>query len=316
MARVIVTGATSFIGRYILEELLSRECEVYAVMRKGRSLAEWKESLSSRAGWLHPVFLNMDEYGSMDEMVPRGTYDAMIHLAWAGTRGAARNDREMQEQNLHASMGLVGAAVRMGIPVFLQAGSQAEYGQQEGVISEDCEPLPVTWYGRCKLQFFEEVGEVFGAGGIRFFEPRIFSLYGKGDSSGTLISTAARNMLRGEDCDFSDCRQPWNFLHVRDAANGVCHLALGREAGGVYNFGSRDTRMLKEYILEMARISRTRSRLNFGALPHNDSGNAGIRPDIRKLLSTGWEPRISFEEGIREILASMAGTDVREPERH
>ena len=71
---------------------------------------------------------------------------------------------------------------------------------------------------------------------------------------------------------------------------------------GTYNFASNDTRELKSFLLEMKNITNSKSKLNFGVLPHNDSGKYGINPDITKLLNTGWQHKISFEDGIRDIL--------------
>lgn len=73
---------------------------------------------------------------------------------------------------------------------------------------------------------------------------------------------------------------------------------------GAYNFASKDTRELKSFLLEMKGITNSKSKLNFGAIPHNDSGKYGINPDITKLLNTGWQPKVSFEDGIMEIIKS------------
>ena len=56
----------------------------------------------------------------------------------------------------------------------------------------------------------------------------------------------------------------------------------------------------------MKKITNSKSRLNFGIISHNDSGKYGINPDITKLLNTGWQPKISFEDGIREIINNKA----------
>ena len=74
---------------------------------------------------------------------------------------------------------------------------------------------------------------------------------------------------------------------------------------GAYNFASNDTRELKSFLLEMKAITRSNSKLNFGAIPHNDSGKYGINPDITKLLATGWKPEVSFESGIRELINNI-----------
>ncbi len=73
---------------------------------------------------------------------------------------------------------------------------------------------------------------------------------------------------------------------------------------GVYNFGSGDVRQLREYVLEMARITKTGSELLFGAIPYPPTGMVSLWPDISKLKrELHWTPSYSFEAGIVSILS-------------
>ena len=140
---------------------------------------------------------------------------------------------------------------------------------------------------------------------IKFVEPRFFSLYGAGDYKGTLIMSMLDKMLKNEPCDLTDCMQKWNFLNIKDAVAGMKFLLENEQVkSGAYNFASNDTRELKSFLFEMKDIADSKSQLNFGAIPHNDSGKYGINPDITKLLNTGWHPKINFEDVIREIIKS------------
>lgn len=297
MKTILVTGATSFIGINLIKEIL-KDYKVIAVVRPNSE----KVSLLPASDNLSIFELEMKDYYRLPSLIKEPIH-AIAHLSWGGTRGDARNNIELQEQNFKFSVDALHSAVKLNAKIFMSAGSQAEYGLQNEIISENTVPKPVTAYGKSKLKFYEYGIEFCKNNNIKFVELRFFSLYGAGDYEGTLIMNMLDKMLKNEPCDLTDCTQKWNFLNIKDAVVGMKILLECEEVkSGAYNFASEDTRELKSFLLEMKKITNSKSQLNFGTIPHNDSGKYGINPDITKLLNTGWQPKISFKDGIREII--------------
>mgnify|MGYP000426649154 CR=1 FL=1 len=297
MKTILVTGATSFIGINLIKEIL-KEYKVIAVVRPNSE----KILLLPESKNLLVLGLEMKDYYKLPSLIKEPIH-AIVHLSWGGTRGIDRNDIELQERNLKYSIDILHSAVKLNANIFMSAGSQAEYGLQNEIISENTVPEPVTAYGKSKLKFYEYGIEFCKNNNIKFVEPRFFSLYGTGDYEGTLIMSMLDKMLKNEPCDLTYCTQKWNFLNIKDAVAGMKILLESKLVkSGAYNFASTDTRELKNFLLEMKNITNSKSQLNFGALPHNDNGKYGINPDITKLLNTGWQPKISFKDGIREII--------------
>lgn len=304
MKTLVITGATSFIGLNLLNYLLN-DYKIIAVVRPNSKKFE-KLPLNNN---LSVIELNLEEYDKLFSSVKENIY-GFIHLAWNGTHGSDRENIEMQKLNYKFSISALHSAVKLNAKIFLSAGSQAEYGLQNDIITEDTVPQPVTAYGKNKLKFYE-YGMKFSSGRqLKFLEPRFFSLYGVGDYEGTLIMSMLDKMQKNETCDLTDCTQKWNFLNIKDAVSGMKILIENKDIkSGAYNFASNDTRELKSFLLEMKAITQSRSKLRFGAVLHNDSGNYGINPDIRKLLNLGWKLKVSFEDGIREIINIMDVTN-------
>lgn len=299
MKTILVTGATSFIGTNLIKELL-KDYKVIAVVRPNSK----KISMLPSSGNLSILELELKEYYKLAYLIQEPIF-AFIHLSWGGTRGDGRNNIELQEQNFKFSVDALRSAVKLNAKIFMSAGSQAEYGLQNEIISENTVPKPVTAYGKSKLKFYEYGIEFCKNNNIKFLEPRFFSLYGAGDYEGTIIMNMLDKMLKNEPCDLTDCTQKWNFLNIKDAVAGMKILLECEQVNaGAYNFASKDTRELKSFLLEMQDITNSKSKLNFGAISHNDSGKYGINPDITKLLNTGWQPKVSFEDGIMEIIKS------------
>lgn len=301
MKKIVITGATSFIGFHLIEKIVKEDVKIYAVVRKGSNkivnLPKDKKIIIVEA--------DMKDYRSLSEKI-RERCDIFYALSWNGTRGKARMNMEKQRENFEYSLDSVKVAHELGCSRFVSAGSQAEYGSIQGIIKEDIQPLPNTEYGKWKYQFFLDAYRYCRENSIQFIEPRFFSLYGVGDFEGTLIMSILQKMKQDKLCELTECVQKWNFLYIDDAIDAIIKLSYGNHAEGVYNLGSGDTRTLKDFIQEMAEITKTKSELKYGAIPYSNEGVVSIIPDITKLKQEiQFVPQINFRQGIIKILDSL-----------
>ncbi len=300
MKTVAITGATSFIGLHLVEQLLS-DYYILAIIRPD----SLKKSLLPNNSRISFIEVDMDDYDKLSVAIGKEkNVDTFIHLAWNGTRGNLRNDKKIQEHNLACSLSALKSAVALGVSTFVSAGSQAEYGpwQAETKLVETVTPHPNTEYGKAKLAFYEFALHKCSEKGIRFIEPRFFSLYGPGDFAGTMVISMLKNMLQNKECNLTKSIQTWDFLYIDDAVNGLLNLIQDSSASGIYNFGSGDSHPLKWFIEKMYELTKSRSKLNYGAIPYPLTGMVNVNPDVSRLMATGWKPGVSFEEGISAII--------------
>ncbi|MCM1174366.1 MAG: NAD(P)-dependent oxidoreductase [Blautia sp.] len=299
---VVITGANGFIGKALIGRMCRGEYYVVAVVRQGEQdeLAEFVQK------GVRIVENNMEEYAHLIKKIER--CDIFISLAWDGTRGKTRDDAERQQKNYLYSMQALYAATDMGCKVFISAGSQAEYGNINGKISEDMPCHPVTEYGKWKFAFFRDASEHCKKNGIAFKEPRFFSLYGENDVETTMIIDILKKMLKNEPCELTECIQNWDYLYISDAVEGIMKLLEVKCDDGIYNFGSGDVRTLKDYVAEMYAVTHSESKLLFGAVPYPDTGMVSIWPDIHKLQKIGWSVQVPFGVGIQKIIDKYGGS--------
>lgn len=305
MKTIVVTGATSFIGRNLVAELLKRN-RVIAVIRKD---SKKKKFLPLHKN-MHCFEVDMTDYKCLSLLLGRHKpIDAFIHLAWNGTRGKMRDDSYIQKRNLKASLEVLRCAEELGIKMFIMAGSQAEYGpwKEKEKLNESVIPCPNTEYGKAKLAFYEAAIRKCKEKKIKFIEPRFFSLYGPGDYEGTMIISMLKNMLHNTTCNLTESIQTWDFLYIDDAIRGIARLLEENVEAGVYNFGSGESHPLRWYVEKMAEITGTKSDLNFGVVPYPPTGMVNVNPDVHKLMATGWKPQVSFEAGIETVIKSLEG---------
>lgn len=293
--KIVITGATSFIGVHIIKECLRKNYEIYAVARPNSiNLSRIPENDN-----IHLIELEMGDYDNLVYSI--GSADSFIHLAWDGARVPHRDDTEMQMKNYECAISAMYAAKQLGCKVFLGSGSQAEYGRMEGDVTESSPCNPTTEYGKKKLLACMKLAEIASENHIRFVWTRIFSIYGKYDYSGTLIMSAMQKMENNEPIEMTECTQLWDYLHVEDAARAIVALVESDNASGIYNIASGVKKPLREFVEDMKDVLKSTSELRFGVVPYGASGPVDLRPNNSKLIALGWKPVVDFKSGIQKL---------------
>ena len=296
----VITGATSFIGKRLTLQLLSEGQRVFAVCRnqqKASSLLGQHEALTM-------VEASLKEYNQLSQKIPQA--DVFIHLAWEGTGHDGRNTTEVQLANIQHSKDALQQAVLMGCQLFVEAGSQAEYGTQLDTITEKTPCQPFSEYGKAKLEVCRHGFDVAEQTGIKYLHLRIFSLFGEDDHPWTLVMSSIDKMLKNEPVNLSSCTQNWNFLYIADAVRQIsmlCQYALQHRdfRHEVFNIASDDTRHLRDFVEEMHRLTCSQSVLNYGANPQQNT--VSLQPDVTKLRDAiGFVSSTTFEDVIKRII--------------
>lgn len=295
MENLVITGATSFIGKAIIRA--ASDWHVKAVVRRNSNKADDLRAMPN----VEVVELNMEEYHTLADVA--GPADCFIHLAWNGTRGAERMDEALQEKNYVYGMQAIESMISGGCKRIITAGSQAEYGNVSGIITEETACCPNTMYGQYKYKLYEDAHKLCAEKGVSHKEPRIFSIYGPGDYEKTLVMDLIRKMKNNEPCDLTAGTQKWDYLHVDDAARAILTLCRADCPDGAYNLASGDVRTLREYIEELRSILNSSSVMNFGAIPYPATGAVSIEPSVSKIHGqTGWHAQKNFFQGISEMV--------------
>ena len=174
----IITGPTGAIGMALCAKLLAEGVTVYAVTHPGGARA----ALLPQDARLHVVPCDAAELAALPELIPEKA-DAFFHFAWAHTIGPGRNDMPAQIENIRYTIAACRAAAQLGCQVFIGAGSQAEYGRVEGMLTAQTPCFPENGYGMAKLCAGQMSRVECQALGMAHIWTRILSVYPLG--SGT-----------------------------------------------------------------------------------------------------------------------------------
>jgi nucleoside-diphosphate-sugar epimerase len=299
LKKVIISGATGMLGLALIDECLRRHAEVTVILRQNSA----KKALLPQTPALRVVECDLCDMGRR-EGLPDGPYDVFYHFAWERTDNQSRDLVSCHYGNAGYALDALRWAQRSGVRRFVGAGSQAEYGLADGVISPDRKVAPVTAYGVAKYAAGSLGAILAGQSSMEYIWARVFSTYGIHDMSSTMVMYCVDTLLRGEKPLLTKCEQMWDYLNCRDAAAAFYLLGIKGKDQEVYNIGGGAARPLREYVEAIRDAVDKGLPLGIGERPYSAKQVMYLCADIENLTrDTGFRPSVSFEEGIAETIA-------------
>ena len=300
--RYFVTGATGFLGSFLVRRLICEGHDVSVMVREPQSASS--RELMTLLPTLHIVQGDLDNLDPLGDVLREMRPDAILHLAWNGIDALARNSTGQLIQNVQSTLTLLDLCRSSGCPVFAGFGSQAEYGIADGVLHEDSPCRPITAYGVAKHALSElalKFGEITSTRVLWF---RIFSAYGPHDHPNHLLPSLITSMLRGTCPPLTAGEQTWDYLYAEDAVKGILAALNAVDACGIFNLASGQQYSLRHVIESVRDLVDSSIHLKFGELPYRRDQVMMLAGSVDRLRdATGWRPEVSLEEGLKETVA-------------
>lgn len=296
MNKYIITGATSFIGNALIDQLSKdEECEIVAIIRPG-SIRSKSICITKQVKVIESNLSNLD---SLKNSILYGA-NVIFHIGWSSDFVNARYNIEGQMINVSYLNKVMLLACHIGCDKVIGIGSQAECGRVNEPISDKTKDNPETAYAIAKCRAYEQGMESALKYHISFYWPRLLSAYGPNDKSKTLVMSCLNAVARREKIALTPCEQTWDFIYVEDVARALILIAKKGKAGKKYSIASGIGRELKDYIMEMADITKCSLLLDgIGKREYSNEQVMYLLGDIKSLWEdTGFTICTSFGDGI------------------
>jgi nucleoside-diphosphate-sugar epimerase len=265
MKKVLVTGATGFIGNYVVEQLLHMGCTVIA-----------SSANTEKAGtyaWFSQVQYIPFQLEAFD---PNENYyqffhqpDLLIHLAWEGLpnyKGAFHT-----EINLPRHFSFLQNLVQNGLQDIAVTGTCFEYGMQEGRLQEDMPVFPDNFYAKAKHALRLQLQQLQQQQPFCLKWVRLFYMYGKGQNPKSLLSQLDKALESGETVfNMSGGEQVRDYLPVAQVAEYIVKIALQQQVTGVINCCSGVPLKVIDLVKEHLAQRQQTIALNLGYYPYPD----------------------------------------------
>ena len=291
MARILVTGAGGFLGRYAVTAL--REAG-WTVIGSGRS-APCVDGLDTS------IAADLLQQHTAQQLVERAKADVLLHLAWF-------DDPSLR---WHAADNLAWAAATLNLAQYFAAagGKRVVYGSSCAVYDFSVRTThketdliaPKSLYGEAKASAGTLITAAQKALGITVAEARIFFCYGAGEQSPRLVPDLVTGISQGKPVACTDGAQKRDYLHASDVGRAL-QLLADSEITGPVNIASGHSIPVAQLIGEIARQMGRPDLPQLGAISRPEADPADISADVSRLQQLGFEPRHSLLSGVTDTL--------------
>ncbi len=295
MKKVLLTGASGFIGRHTITYLVEKGYEVYAVVYPNKS-----DLNESKSVFLYQVdiFNSKERKQLFDSVKP----SHLLHFAWYAVPGkywtSLENFRWVQ-----VSIDILLDFIENNGKRAVLAGTCAEYDWRYGYCSEGITPTkPQTLYGTCKNSLQEMLHQLSNQTNISSAWGRIFFPYGPYEANVRLIPSVITSLLQDKPARCTHGNQVRDFIHVNDVASAFVSL-LDSEVKGPVNIASGQAITLKSIIYSIADLLNKKHLVELGVLPTPETDAPFIAANIHRLSEeVGWNPSITLETGLKSTI--------------
>lgn len=293
--RILVTGATGFVGSAFARGAVAAGADVTVIARPASDL--WR--LAEAEGHYRRVTCTLD---GLAAEAPADA-DVFVHLAAAGVDQTFDDVEEMVRTNVTGTLQALRYAQRAGVERFVLAGSSGEYGPGEA-IGEDAPLRPSSEYGATRAAATLLARSFGSRRGLDVVAVRPFSVYGPYEAAYRLIPYAIVTGLRGRTIEISSGVQHRDFVHVADVARGIALAAVvPGVAGETFNLCTGVATSVREVAELAGRLTGRGSNVSSGVrapIPGEMWRTSGSPAAASSRL--GWRPEWSLDDGVADTV--------------
>jgi nucleoside-diphosphate-sugar epimerase len=292
-ARVLVTGASGFLGRHIVYYFTGIGIDVIAGVRR------------PDASEVPAVRLDLADVGSIESAIAATRATHIINCAAYGVEQSLQNYSDAFSVNVKGCSDLMKAAARAGASRFVQVGSCSEYANSDRPIPETTPPQPQNLYAVCKAVASTMVLDLGPALGLDVVVVRPFSMWGPGEHAYRLLPQILAACRASRPLALTTCEIIRDYSFVADTAAWIGRVALSADVapGTIINIGSGKAVLLREFALSAAAYLGGVSLLKFGTRPERPNEPRSWIADVTRLERLiGPLRHTRFEDGLEQML--------------
>ena len=263
-SKVLLTGATGFVGKQVLKYLQESNNEITLVVRAG-----WQRKIVNNkqiTNVIETENIFTEDFGWWKRTCK--DIDIIIHVAWYAEPGKYLLS-DMNMDCLQGTLNLARGAVDAGVRRFIGIGTCFEYDLTGGVLSINTPLKPVTLYASAKAATYLSLLSLFAQKNIEFVWCRLFYLYGEGENKNRLVSYIRYQLENNQIAELSSGNQIRDFMDVAAAGRIIVDLALNMSICGAINICSGIPVTVRQLAEKIADEYGKRELLLFGARPDN-----------------------------------------------
>jgi len=288
--KIFITGATGFLGEYILKEISK---ENYDILASSRFKKELHGDLLN-VQWLYGDLSDLKKLKS--ELL---TYnpDVVIHLAW---QNIPNYSNTISTINLKNSIQFFDFIIdETDCKKIIISGSCYEYGKKVGECLENENVKIKSFFSWAKISLYQYLILKTNDNGIDLVWFRIFYVYGPGQRDDSLIPSIIKSFKRLETPEIQSPGNRNDFVHIQDVAIAFANAVYIKSQSGIYNLGYGEANSVFKICRLVENNILNSSSLTDKIKNHNSNPTINFWANIEKTkIAFDWEPEINLQQGI------------------
>jgi nucleoside-diphosphate-sugar epimerase len=274
--RILLTGATGFLGSHIAKVIIKNDIELIALKRENSDLYRCK-TFKNKINW---IIIDID--GFWKETIVKLNPTHIIHSAWSSVNSNERNDLS-QIENLDFLKDLLEVSKAVKLNQFIGFGSQAEYGILKSKVREEEVLNPVSIYGSTKVAVQKILKTFCELNQIEWIWLRLFSFTGEYENNNWLIPFLVNSIINEKSIDMTLGEQKYSYMYVNDFASIILKIITSKVDSGIYNISAENALSVMEISNLISKKLNILSKINWGALPYRLNQSMHIEGDTLRL---------------------------------
>lgn len=285
--KVLITGGTGLIGTQTIPLLKEQGVEVYALTIGNEHSSEGLTYIKS----------NLFDKNNIEKIMQDIRPEYLLHYAWLST--GLFNDNTNFDF-LTSSIDLLKSFVKNGGTRVVMAGTYAEYGYHNEILSEDMPAEPINIYSRCK-DFVRQISEAYCKNNnVSFGWGRIFSAFGKETDPRRLTSDVINHLKSNQPVTIRSGSLVRDYIYTKDIAAAFVKFLMS-DVEGIVNICTGQETTIHDYVMKIAKIMDAEKLVIFNE--QSSPQQVRVVGNPRRLNNeVGFIPRYTIEEGLREII--------------
>lgn len=293
LERILITGATGFIGSHLTRKLMEEGFKVGIIKRENSNV--WRiRDLVNKISIYNADLRDIDKiFEAFFHFKP----DVIFHLA---TYYAIEHEPQevslMVDTNILGTINLLEASKKFNVKLFVNTSSCFVYQESKNKLRENSELSPLNLYALTKIQAEQACSFYTKKHGLRTITFRLFSPYGPADHERRLIPYAIKNFIEEKKLRLTTGKQKWDFVYIDDIVDAylkllnIPNLPIKHE---IFNIGTGNAISIREVISRLKEIIGSDIEPEWGVIPHRKNEIWFLCADINKTKDfLKWKPKI------------------------
>ena len=300
MSKIVITGASGFVGANLAQNLSKTKHQIHIFTRKNSKL--WRlEDIKTKLN-IHKVTL--DNSKALKKKLLEIEPKFVFHCATYGVLPSQTNFSKLIKTNLIGTYNLLQALEECNkLSKLVNLDSSFVYGKKNNSIKENQIAEPITPYGIVKLSQTNLVRYYSVKRKIPSITMRLFTPFGRFDQPGRLITDIMKSLITKKPLTLFSPYSKRDFIHINDVINALVLASNSPfKNGEIFNVGSGKYYSVKEFVTLASKVTKTKINVNWKNKQREfDKLGGNGYANTRKISENlGWRPKITIQEGLLE----------------